>query len=138
MKILNINLILILSLLILPGCATLAIGNTPAIKQAGTTSIEVEPVFAPEGQVKVGTKYKALFAKEYKNVNAGLTFDKDGNVTGINFSADTVKAFEGQEIASKTFIEVQAILKEQSVKLSEIAASALKSALLKSLFMPVP
>ena len=135
MKLSTCPIIFILALL--SGCASTAIGDAPALTHSGTTSIEVEPVFAPEGQVKVGTKYKALFAKEYDSFEADLLFDEDGNVNGINFSAGGVKAFEGQRISAQAFTDIQNTLSEQNIEISKVALEAIKASLLKSI-IPVP
>ena len=106
MKLIN-NLLLIITILILTGCTTLGEGvkDVPSIANSGTTSVEVKPVFAKPGEVQVGIEYKAIFAKAYDNFDASLTFDDNGNITGLTIGAGGVKAFKGQEAAHDALVK---------------------------------
>ena len=125
---------LIVTFMLLTGCMTLGedVKDLPSIANSGTTSVEVRPVFAKPGEAQVGIEYKAMFAKAYDDFSASLTFDDDGNITGLNVSAGGVKAFEGQKSAHEALVAIRNDITTQNIAISAATLNTINT-LIKSL-----
>ena len=133
MKKLDTYLFIVIALF-LSGCMTLGedVKDVPSIANSGTTSVEVKPVFAKPDEVQVGTEYKAMFAKEYDNFSATLTFDDDGKIIGLTVSAGGVKAFKGQATAHDALVKIRNDITTQNIAISDATLSTINT-LIKSL-----
>lgn len=139
----KIKLILLtLCCVLFVGCANKAIKGVKSVTDAGVSSYHSEPVFAEEGQTKVGDSTTVILGKEYDSFGMTMTFDQaTKKITGLTITANGVSAAEGQATAADAVVQIQNDLSAMGVEITDAVTKAITSGVLKAtvptaLFLP--
>lgn len=119
----------------LGACASVANKGNYSINDAGITNIEAQPVIGTKDDVTLGEHYHAVFGKEYGAFTMDMNL-KDGHVTDLKVTANDVKAFAGQEAASKATVAIQESLSKLGVDVTKEVSTVVAQAVLKAVGVP--
>jgi len=123
---------LLVALALLSGCASTSVDDVKSVTDAGVTSVNVGPEVADADSVNMGTRYRAVFGKEYGNFTLTAEFDEHGRPKNLQVTAGDVGAFVGQQAAANAIVAVQQELSAMGVEMTSDITSAVVESVLKA------